>query len=84
MNRLDSYTPGLLPLRRGGEVGEGAEQFSVGQLSRPRAMSSPTPAEVNWVPTNLCVPVAPGATAQGYRDAKIGGTPVHGLPKPAT
>ena len=39
--------------------------------SQRRAMSSPH-AEVNWVPTNLCVPVPDGVAAEHAAFATLG------------
>ena len=58
MDRLDSYSPlgyslaGIVE-----EVGDGAEEFSVGQLVACAGNEFALHAELNWVPTNLCVAV---------------------------
>ena len=57
MNRLDSYTPLGYSLWVSVEVGAGAEQFSVGQMVAAAGNEFALHADVNWVPTNLCVPV---------------------------
>jgi NADPH:quinone reductase-like Zn-dependent oxidoreductase len=57
MNRLDSYTPlGYSLCGVVVEVGAGAEQFSVGQVVAAAGNEFALHAEVNWIPTNLCVP----------------------------
>ena len=61
MNRLDSYTP--LGYSLSGvvmEIGAGAEEFSVGQLVACAGNEHALHSEINWVPTNLCVPVPDG------------------------
>ena len=58
MNRLDSYTP--LGYSLAGvvvEVGPGAEEFSEGQIVACAGNEFAFHAELNWVPTNLCVAV---------------------------
>ena len=66
MDRLDSYSPlgyslaGIVE-----EIGDGAEEFSVGQLVACAGNEFALHAELNWVPTNLCVPV-PTASHPGW------------------
>ena len=65
MNRLDSYSP--LGYSLAGvveEVGKGAEEFSVGQLVACAGNEFALHAEINWVPTNLCVAVPDGVSPQ--------------------
>src|SRR5690348_15898506 len=65
MNRLDSYTP--LGYSSAGvvvAVGQGAEEFHVGQLVACAGNEFAFHAETIWVPVNLCVPVPDGVTAQ--------------------
>jgi threonine dehydrogenase-like Zn-dependent dehydrogenase len=65
MTRLDSYTPLGYSLSGIVEaVGAGAEEFSVGQLVACAGNDHALHAEVNWVPVNLCVPVAQSVAPQ--------------------
>jgi predicted dehydrogenase/threonine dehydrogenase-like Zn-dependent dehydrogenase len=80
MNRLDSYTP--LGYSLSGavmEVGAGAEEFSVGQLVACAGNEHALHSEINWVPTNLCVPVPDGVTAQVASFATVGAIALHGV-----
>jgi predicted dehydrogenase/threonine dehydrogenase-like Zn-dependent dehydrogenase len=80
MNRLDSYTP--LGYSLSGvviEVGAGAEQFQVGQLVAAAGNEFALHAEVNWVPTNLCVPVPTGVAAEHAAFATVGAIALHGV-----
>jgi len=80
MNRLDSYTPlgyslcGLVV-----EVGEGAEEFSVGDLVAAAGNEFALHAEVNWVPTNLCVGVPDGVAAEHAAFATVGAIAMQGV-----
>ena len=80
MNRLDSYTPlgyslcGIVV-----EVGAGAEEFSVGQLVAAAGNEFALHAEVNWVPTNLCVPVPDGVAAEHAAFATVGAIAMQGV-----
>jgi predicted dehydrogenase/threonine dehydrogenase-like Zn-dependent dehydrogenase len=80
MNRLDSYTP--LGYSLSGivvEVGEGAEQFAVGQLVAAAGNEFALHAEVNWIPTNLCVPVPEGVAAEHAAFATVGAIAMQGV-----
>jgi predicted dehydrogenase/threonine dehydrogenase-like Zn-dependent dehydrogenase len=80
MNRLDSYTP--LGYSLAGvviEVGKGAEEFSVGQLVACAGNEFAFHAEVNWVPTNLCVPVPEGVAPQFAAFATVGAIAMQGV-----
>ena len=80
MNRLDSYTP--LGYSLSGvvmEVGAGAEEFSVGQLVACGGNEHALHAEVNWVPTNLCVPVPEPMDARVASFATVGAIALHGV-----
>ena len=80
MNRLDSYTP--LGYSLSGvvmEVGAGAEEFSVGQLVACAGNEHALHSEINWVPTNLCVPVPDGVAAQVASFATVGAIALHGV-----
>ena len=73
MNRLDSYSP--LGYSVAGvvlEVGRGAEEFSVGQLVACAGNEHALHAEINWVPTNLCVAVPDGVSPQLAAFATVG------------
>ena len=55
MNRLDSYTPlGYSLCGVVVEVGQGAEEFKVGQLVAAAGNEYALHAEYNWIPVNLC------------------------------
>ena len=80
MSRLDSYTP--LGYSLSGvvvEVGAGAEQFSVGQLVAAAGNEFALHAEVNWIPTNLCVPVPDGVAAEHAAFATVGAIAMQGV-----
>jgi predicted dehydrogenase/threonine dehydrogenase-like Zn-dependent dehydrogenase len=80
MNRLDSYTPlGYSLCGVVVEVGVGAEQFSVGQLVAAAGNEFALHAEVNWVPTNLCVPVPDGVAAEHAAFATVGAIAMQGV-----
>ena len=68
MGKLDSYTPlGYSLCGVVVEVGAGAEQFSVGQVVAAAGNEFALHADVNWVPTNLCVPVPERRAPQARR-----------------
>ncbi len=80
MNRLDSYSP--LGYSLAGvveEVGAGAEEFSVGQLVACAGNEFALHAEVNWVPTNLCVAVPDGVPPQSAAFATVGSIALQGV-----
>ncbi len=80
MNRLDSYSP--LGYSLAGvveEVGEGAEEFSVGQLVACAGNEFALHAEINWVPTNLCVAVPDGVSPQLAAFATVGSIALQGV-----
>jgi predicted dehydrogenase/threonine dehydrogenase-like Zn-dependent dehydrogenase len=80
MNRLDSYTPlGYSLCGVVIEVGAGAEQFSVGQVVAAAGNEFALHAEVNWVPTNLCVPVPDGVAAEHAAFATVGAIAMQGV-----
>jgi predicted dehydrogenase/threonine dehydrogenase-like Zn-dependent dehydrogenase len=80
MNRLDSYTPlGYSLCGVVVEVGAGAEQFSVGQVVAAAGNEFALHAEVNWVPTNLCVPVPEGVVAEHAAFATVGAIAMQGV-----
>jgi predicted dehydrogenase/threonine dehydrogenase-like Zn-dependent dehydrogenase len=80
VNRLDSYTP--LGYSLAGvvvEVGEGAEEFSVGQIVAAAGNEFALHADYNWVPVNLCVPVPDGVTPEHAAFATVGAIAMHGV-----
>jgi predicted dehydrogenase/threonine dehydrogenase-like Zn-dependent dehydrogenase len=80
MNRLDSYSPlgySLAGIVEG--VGKGAEEFSVGQLVACAGNEFALHAEMNWVPTNLCVAVADGVSPQLAAFATVGSIALQGV-----
>jgi predicted dehydrogenase/threonine dehydrogenase-like Zn-dependent dehydrogenase len=80
MNRLDSYTPlGYSLCGVVVEVGAGAEQFAVGQVVAAAGNEFALHAEVNWVPTNLCVPVPDGVAPEHAAFATVGAIAMQGV-----
>ena len=80
MNRLDSYSP--LGYSLAGvveEVGEGAEEFSVGQLVACAGNEFALHAEINWVPTNLCVAVPDGVSPRLAAFGTVGSIALQGV-----
>ena len=80
MNKLDSYTP--LGYSLSGvvlAVGRGAEEFTVGQLVACAGNEHALHAEVNWVPTNLCVPVPDGVDPRLASFVTVGAIAMHGV-----
>lgn len=73
MTRLDSYTPlGYSLCGVVTEVGAGASEFRVGQLVACAGNEHALHAELNWVPTNLCVRVADGVDPKHAAFATVG------------
>jgi predicted dehydrogenase/threonine dehydrogenase-like Zn-dependent dehydrogenase len=81
MNRLDSYTPlGYSLCGVVVEVGAGAEhEFRVGQIVAAAGNEFALHAEVNWVPTNLCVPVPDGVAPEHAAFATVGAIAMQGV-----
>ncbi len=80
MNRLDSYTPlGYSLCGVVTEVGEGAEEFSVGQLVAAAGNEFALHAEYNWIPVNLCVPVPDGVAPEHAAFSTVGAIAMHGV-----
>jgi len=80
MNRLDSYTP--LGYSLSGvvvEVGEGAEEFRVGQHVACAGNQYALHAEYNWVPRNLCAPVPPGVGLEQAAFATVAAIALQGM-----
>ena len=79
-NKLDSYTPlGYSLCGVVTDVGRGAEEFKVGQLVSCAGNQHATHAEMNWVPTNLCVPVPPGVDSRLASFATVGAIAMHAV-----
>lgn len=80
MNRLDSYTPlGYSLCGVVVEVGQGAEEFSVGQLVAAAGNEYALHAEYNWVPVNMCVPVPRGVQPEHAAFSTVGAIAMHGV-----
>ena len=80
MSRLDSYSP--LGYSLAGvvqEVGTGAEEFTVGQLVACAGNEFALHAELNWIPTNLCVAVPDGVSPQLAAFATVGSIALQGV-----
>jgi predicted dehydrogenase/threonine dehydrogenase-like Zn-dependent dehydrogenase len=80
LNRLDSHTP--LGYSLSGvviEVGEEAEEFSIGQLVACAGSDHALHAEVNWVPRNLCVPVPDDVAPKHAAFTTIGAIAMHAV-----
>jgi predicted dehydrogenase/threonine dehydrogenase-like Zn-dependent dehydrogenase len=80
MSRLDSYTPlGYSLCGVVLEVGQGAEEFRVGQLVAAAGNEYALHAEYNWIPVNLCAPVPAGVSPQHAAFATVGSIAMHGV-----
>ena len=80
MNKLDSYTPlGYSLAGEVVEVGEGAEEFRVGQLVACAGNQFALHAEYNWVPVNMCVAVPDGVGLDQASFATVGAIALQGL-----
>ena len=80
MNRLDSYTPlGYSLCGVVTEVGQGAEEFKVGQLVAAAGNEYALHAEYNWIPVNLCAPVPHGVSPEHAAFATVGSIAMHGV-----
>ena len=80
MNRLDSYTPlGYSLCGVVIEVGQGAEEFKVGQLVAAAGNEYALHAEYNWIPVNLCAPVPRGVAPEHAAFATVGSIAMHGV-----
>lgn len=80
INTLDSYTPlGYSLCGVVVEVGRGAEEFAVGDLVAAAGNEFALHAEVNWVPTNLCVPVPAGVAPEHAAFATVGAVAMQGV-----
>jgi predicted dehydrogenase/threonine dehydrogenase-like Zn-dependent dehydrogenase len=80
MGKLDSYTPlGYSLCGVVLEVGKGADEFAVGDLVAAGGNEFALHAEVNWVPTNLCVRVPEGVAAEHAAFATVGAIAMQGV-----
>jgi predicted dehydrogenase/threonine dehydrogenase-like Zn-dependent dehydrogenase len=80
INRLESYTPlGYSLAGTVAEVGEGAEEFRIGQSVACAGNKFALHAEYNWVPRNLCAAVPPGVSLEHASFAAVGAIGLHGL-----
>ena len=80
MSRLDSYTPlGYSLCGVVVEVGQGAEEFKVGQLVAAAGNEYALHAEYNWIPVNLCAPVPEGVSPEHAAFATVGSIAMHGV-----
>src|ERR1700739_2990125 len=80
MNRLDSYTPlGYSLCGVVVEVGQGAEEFKVGQLVAGAGNEYALHAEYNWIPVNLCAPVPEGVAPEHAAFSTVGAIAMHGM-----
>ena len=80
MTRLDSYTPlGYSLCGVVTEVGRDAGEFRVGQLVAAAGNEHALHAEYNWIPTNLCVPVPSGVSAEHAAFATVGAIAMQGV-----
>src|SRR6266705_502866 len=80
MNRLDSYTPlGYSLCGVVTEVGQGAEEFKVGQLVAAAGNEFALHAEYNWIPVNLCAAVPRGVAPEHAAFATVGAIAMQGV-----
>jgi predicted dehydrogenase/threonine dehydrogenase-like Zn-dependent dehydrogenase len=80
MNKLDSYTPlGYSLCGVVTEVGQGAEEFKVGQLVACAGNEQALHAEYNWVPVNLCAAVPEGVAPEHAAFATVASIAMHGV-----
>jgi len=80
MGQLDRWTP--LGYSLCGEViavGDGAEEFKVGDVVACAGNEFALHAEVNWVPTNLAVKVPAGVAAEHAAFATVGAIAMQGV-----
>jgi predicted dehydrogenase/threonine dehydrogenase-like Zn-dependent dehydrogenase len=80
MSRLDSYTPlGYSLCGVVVEVGAGAGEFAVGDVVAAAGNEFALHAELNWVPTNLCVKVPAGVASEHAAFATVGAIAMQGV-----
>jgi predicted dehydrogenase/threonine dehydrogenase-like Zn-dependent dehydrogenase len=80
MGKLDSYTPlGYSLCGVVVEVGAGAEEFAIGDVVAAAGNEFALHAELNWVPTNLCVKVPAGIASEHAAFATVGAIAMQGV-----
>jgi threonine dehydrogenase-like Zn-dependent dehydrogenase len=80
MGKLDSYTPlGYSLCGVVVEVGSGADEFAVGDVVAAAGNEFALHAELNWVPTNLCVKVPAGIASEHAAFATVGAIAMQGV-----
>jgi predicted dehydrogenase/threonine dehydrogenase-like Zn-dependent dehydrogenase len=80
MSKLDSYTAlGYSLCGVVTEVGQGAEEFKVGQLVACAGNEQALHAEYNWVPVNLCAAVPQGVAPEHAAFATVASIAMHGV-----
>jgi predicted dehydrogenase len=80
MSKLDSYTPlGYSLCGVVTEVGQGAEEFRVGQLVACAGNEQALHAEYNWVPVNLCAAVPDGVLPEHAAFATVAAIAMQGV-----
>jgi predicted dehydrogenase/threonine dehydrogenase-like Zn-dependent dehydrogenase len=80
ISTLDSYTPlGYSLCGVVVEVGAGVDEFAVGDLVAAAGNEFALHAELNWVPTNLCVPVPEGVAPEHAAFATVGAIAMQGV-----
>jgi predicted dehydrogenase/threonine dehydrogenase-like Zn-dependent dehydrogenase len=80
MGKLDSFTPlGYSLCGVVVEVGAGAEEFIVGDVVAAAGNEFALHAELNWVPTNLCVKVPAGIASEHAAFATVGAIAMQGV-----
>ena len=80
MGKLDSYTPlGYSLCGVVVEVGAGVEEFAVGDRVAAAGNEFALHAELNWVPTNLCVTVPDGVSDEHAAFATVGAIAMQGV-----
>ncbi len=80
MSKLDSYTP--LGYSLSGvvvEVGDGVDEFAVGDVVAAAGNEFALHAEVNWVPVNLCVRVPEGVPPEHAAFSTVGAIAMQGV-----
>src|SRR6266536_5006997 len=80
MSRLDSYTPlGYSLCGVVVEVGQGADEFHVGQIVAAAGNEYALHAEYHWVPVNMCAPVPRGVAPEHAAFSTVGAIAMHGV-----
>jgi predicted dehydrogenase/threonine dehydrogenase-like Zn-dependent dehydrogenase len=80
MSKLDSYTPlGYSLCGVVIEVGDGVDQFAVGDLVAAAGNEFALHSELNWVPVNLCVRVPDGVPPEQAAFSTVGAIAMQGV-----